>query len=110
MSATPLAILPKVLAVQGAMTMASAHSPRSTCECQVPSRCEKNSLMTGLRVRVLRVRGVMNSLPDGVMTTCTSAPCLMSKRMSRQALYAAMDPVMPKTIFFPFSISQKLFT
>ena len=73
-------------AVAGAMTIASAQSPRSTWLCHVPSRCEKKSLMTGLPVSALRVMGVMNSLPAGVMTTCTSAPRLISRRMSRQAL------------------------
>ena len=69
LSATPLAIFPKVEAVQGAISMASAHSPSFTCECQVPSRCEKNSLMTGFCVSADRVMGVINSLPAGVMTT-----------------------------------------
>ncbi|MBR6975043.1 MAG: DEAD/DEAH box helicase, partial [Bacteroidaceae bacterium] len=40
--------------------MASAHKPRSTCEFHVPSRPEKNSLTTGLRVSVESVNGVMN--------------------------------------------------
>ena len=75
-----------VEAVQGAMSMASAQRPRSTCEFQVPSRCEKNSLTTGLWVSAERVIGVMNSLPAGVMTTCTSAPRLISPRMMRHDL------------------------
>jgi hypothetical protein len=29
------------------------------------------------------VIGVMNSLPAGVITTCTSAPCFTNSRMSR---------------------------
>ena len=78
LSAMPCAIFPSVLAVQGATTIASAHKPRSTCEFHVPSRCEKNSLMTGLWVRAESVIGVINSLPAGVMTTCTSAPRFMS--------------------------------
>ena len=86
LSAMPLAILPRVLAVQGAMSMASAHRPRSTCECHVPSRCEKKSLTTGLWVSALRVMGVINSLPAGVITTCTSAPRLTRPRTMRQAL------------------------
>ena len=51
-----------------------------------PSRCEKNSLTTGLWVRAERVMGVINSFPAGVMTTCTSAPRLMRPRMMRQDL------------------------
>ena len=103
LSAIPFAIFPKVDAVQGAINIASAHNPRSTCEFQVPSRCEKNSLMTGLCVSADRVIGVINSLPAGVITTCTSAPALMSPRIIKHALYAAIDPVIPNTIFFPFN-------
>ena len=36
LSAMACAILPSVLAVQGATSMASAHSPSATCECHVP--------------------------------------------------------------------------
>ena len=104
LSAMPCAILPKVLAVQGAISIASAHSPRLTWLCHDPSRWLKNSETTGLCVKALSVMGVMNSLPAGVITTCTSAPCFMSKRMSVHALYAAILPVMPRTIFLPFSI------
>ena len=73
-------------AVAGAMSMASAQRPKSTWLCHVPSRWEKKSLMTGLLVKAERVMGVMNSLPAGVMTTCTSAPRFTNPRMSRQAL------------------------
>src|SRR5574344_780370 len=104
LSAMPFAILPRLLAVQGAISMASAHSPSVTWLCHVPSRCEKKSLMTGLDVRADNVIGVINSLPAGVMTTCTSAPFFISNRMIRHALYAAMLPLIPHTIFFPFSI------
>ena len=86
LSATPVAILPSVEAVQGAMSMASAQRPSATCECHVPSRCEKKSLMTGFCVKAESVMGVMNSLPAGVMTTCTSAPRLTSSRMMRHDL------------------------
>ena len=37
LSAMPFAIFPIVDAVHGAMSMASAQIPRSTCEFQVPS-------------------------------------------------------------------------
>ena len=104
LSAIPFAILPSVEAVQGATSIASAHKPRATCECHVPSRCEKKSLMTGFCVKADSVMGVINSLPAGVITTCTSAPALMSPRIIRQALYAAIEPVIPKTIFFPLSM------
>ena len=81
LSATPEAILPKVEAVQGAISIASAHKPKATWLFHVPSRCEKKSLTTGFWVSAERVIGVMNSLPAGVMTTCTSAPRLTSPRM-----------------------------
>ena len=74
LSAMPFAILPMVDAVAGAMSIASAHRPRSTWLFHVPSRCEKNSLTTGLLVSADSVIGVMNSFPAGVITTCTSAP------------------------------------
>jgi len=77
----PFAILPMVEAVAGAISIASAHSPRSTWLFHVPSRWAKNSLMTGLLVKADRVMGVINSFPAGVITTCTSAPCLISPRM-----------------------------
>ena len=86
LSATPVAILPIVAAVQGAMSMASAHRPSFTWLCHVPSRCEKNSLTTGFCVSADSVMGVMNSFPAGVMTTCTSAPRLISSRMMRHDL------------------------
>ena len=86
LSATPCAIFPMVEAVAGAIIIASAQRPRATWLCQVPSRWAKKSLMTGLLVRADRVMGVMNSLPAGVMTTCTSAPSLMSPRIKVQAL------------------------
>ena len=86
LSAMPFAILPNVDAVHGAMTMASAQSPSSTWLFHEPSRLEKNSLITGFEVRVESVTGVINSLPAGVITTCTSAPALMNKRISEHAL------------------------
>ncbi|OAV65610.1 hypothetical protein Barb4_03279 [Bacteroidales bacterium Barb4] len=86
LSAVPFAILPMVEAVAGATSMASAQSPKSTWLFHEPSRLEKNSLMTGLRLSVESVRGVMNSLPAGVMTTCTSAPFLTSPLIISAAL------------------------
>ena len=57
-----------------------------TCEFHVPSRCEKNSLTTGLCVSADSVIGVINSFPAGVITTCTSAPCFMNSRIIRHDL------------------------
>ena len=66
--------------------MASAHWPKATWLCHEPSRWAKNSLMTGLLVSADSVMGVINSLPAGVMTTCTSAPFFIKRRMSTAAL------------------------
>ena len=82
LSATPVTILARVAAEAGAISMRSAHSPKDTWLCQDPSRRSKNSETTGFCVRVERVRGVINSLPEGVMTTCTSAPIFMRRRIS----------------------------
>ena len=81
LSATPFAIFPIVAAVQGATSIASAHNPNFTWLFHVPSRCEKNSLITGFCVSAESVMGVMNSFPAGVITTCTSAPLFTSSRI-----------------------------
>ena len=81
LSAIPLAILPIVEAVAGAINTASAHQSEIDVAIHVPSRWAKNSLMTGLLVKAERVMGVINSFPAGVITTCTSAPCFISPRM-----------------------------
>ena len=105
MSATPFAIFAMVEAVAGAISMASAQSPKPTWLCHSPVLAVKNSDITGFWVRDDRVTGVMNSLPDGVMTTCTSAPRFISVRARYTALYAAMLPVMPNIIFLFFNIA-----
>ena len=77
LSAMPLAILPMVDAVAGAITIASAHNPKSTWLFQLPVLAVKNSLINGLPLSADNVTGVINSLPAGVITTCHSAPALM---------------------------------
>ena len=48
------------------------------------------------------VSGEINSVASCVMTTNTSWPCLTSRLASSADLYAAIDPVTPRTIdFFP---------
>ena len=108
LSAIPEAILPNVDAVAGAITMASAQRPSSTWLCHEPLSLLKNSLSTGLPDNVESVSGVMNSFAAGVITTCTSAPSFTNNLTSKAALYAAMLPVTPRTIFFPFIICLKL--
>ncbi len=82
----PCVIFASVLAVAGAMSIRSAHSPSLTCEFQAPFSGSKNSTKMGRRDRVAIVRGVMNCLASGVMTTCTSAPAFTSRRQSAAAL------------------------
>lgn len=65
--------------------------------------------MTGFPVNADKVTGVMNSLPAGVITTCTSAPFFINARTKYAALYAAILPVIPNMIFFPFIPNSKAF-
>ena len=106
LSATPPAIFPMVEAVAGATTMASAHNPSSTWLFHEPLSLWKKSQRTGRPDNVDSVSGVINSFADGVMTTWTSAPSFTRSLTRSAALYAAMLPLTPKTIFFPLSISQ----
>ena len=103
LSAMPWASLPMVEADAGAISIASAQRPRSTWLFHVPSRPLKNSLMTGWELSAESVIGVINSFPAGVMTICTSAPARTNKRVSTAALYAAILPVIPRTICLPLS-------
>ena len=50
------------------------------------------------------VVGVINSLAFSVIITVTFACCLTSNEARLAALYAAIPPVTPSKIFFPFSI------
>ena len=104
LSATPLAILAMVHAVAGATIMASAHRPRSTWLCHSPVLAVKKSQITGLPLRAESVTGVINSLPEGVITTCTSAPAFTSSRRRVTDLYAAIPPVMPNMKCRPLSM------
>ena len=48
--------------------------------------------------------GIDERAAASVMATRTSAPCFVSRRTSSAALKAAMPPVMPSRIFFPFNV------
>ena len=92
----------RVLAVAGATTMRSPQMPNSTwlvhtpaCSSSVKSEC------TGRSINVASVSGVMNSVAPAVITTRTSAPRRFSSRASVALLYAAMLPVMPRTMRLP---------
>ena len=82
----PCAILPSVLAVAGAMSRQSAHSPSETWEFHSPFSGLKNSTRMGCFESVAMVSGVMNCLASGVITTFTSAPAPLSRRQSMAAL------------------------
>ena len=56
------------------------------CEFHAPFSGSKNSTRIGFFERVAIVRGVMNCLASGVMTTRTSAPAHFNKRQSTAAL------------------------
>src|ERR1035438_10344243 len=46
----------------------------------------------------------MNRSASAVSTTRTSQPCLVSRLVSSAALYAAIEPATPNTIFLPLLI------
>ncbi len=48
----------------------------------------------------------MNSVADAVISTRTSAPSVWSRRSSSTALYAAMEPVMPRAMRRPSKASD----
>jgi hypothetical protein len=103
-----------VFAVAGAMSIRSAHSARSMCQVFPVTvkalRSGNVPTMTSCPERVEYVRGEMNSLADSVITTRTSAPALRNSRMTKHTLYAAMPPVTPMRIFFPFNIHPRRFS
>jgi hypothetical protein len=66
--------------------------------------CRESLSKPGCSRKLIAPVGETKSLDEGVITTRTSAPCLVNKRTSKIALKAAMLPVMPKMIFFPFNI------
>ena len=61
------------------------------------------SVMTGCLDKVDRVRGLTKAVAEGVMSTFTLAPDLMSSLVRVAALYAAMLPLTARMIFFPFT-------
>lgn len=76
--ARPLARLPMVFALAGTMTRRSARSARSMWPGFQDCFSSSSETRTGFLERTWRVRGVMNSVADCVMTTWTSWPSLMS--------------------------------
>src|SRR5215813_8389194 len=99
LSQTPYAIFAMVLAEAGAMINISAHEASSTWLSHSPVLASKPSTLTGFFDKTDKVRGVIKSQAEGVITTFTCAPSLMRRRVSKADLYAAMLPVMPRRIF-----------
>jgi hypothetical protein len=66
------------------------------CPIRPSPRSDSTSESTGWRLNVSIVSVPMNSTAELVMSTRTSAPSFCSMRSNSTALYAAMDPVMPK--------------
>ena len=87
-------------ALAGAMTTRVAHEARLMCAMS-QADASNGSWATGARDSTLRVSGVTKRRAFSVGTTRTSAPALTSERTMRQALYAAMEPETPSSIFAP---------
>src|SRR6056297_3433397 len=98
-SAIPLAILPIILAVAGAIRNKSAFLASEICLTSKLSGGLNKLLSTGLWVIDLKVRGLINSVADSVIITSTFAPNLISRLATSTILYAATPPLIPKTIF-----------
>ena len=56
---------------------------------------------------VLKGNGVMNRCASVVSTTCTSCSALVRRLAISTALCAAIEPVTPRTMFFPMLISAR---
>ncbi len=87
LSQSPWVILPRVLAVAGAIRRTSAQRARWTWSFQapLPSRT-KRSVSTGRLLSVASVSGVMKSCAAGVITTCTSQPAFTRSLVRLAAL------------------------
>ena len=85
--------------------MISAHLPSNTWFDQ--ALLLERSNKTGFFESVDRVNGETKSFADAVITTFTSAPALINNLTSMAVLYAAILPVMPNNIFFPFKIKKR---
>src|ERR1700740_1192495 len=86
-------------AVAGAIKRRSALSASSICPgCQL-AFSSKMLVVTGWRGKVCKGRGVMNCVAPAVITTCTSRSCLVNLLAMSAALYAAIEAVIPSTMF-----------
>lgn len=66
----------------GATTMASASRDRSMCAMLLPTRSSHWDVNTGRPDSACIVTGVMKCVAASVITTCTVAPALVSRRTS----------------------------
>ena len=98
-SARPCASLAMTFAVAGAINSKSASSASRMCVGFQPSSSSYRSVMTGLRESVLNGSGVMKRCASAVITTRTSHFCLVNRLARSAALWAAMEPVTPRTMF-----------
>src|SRR5687767_14998432 len=105
LSDLPVAILLRVLQLSGAISITSAHLPSITWLAHAPSSAK--SVSTGFLERVDKVRRETKSAAAFVMITLISAPSRTSRRTRIGILYAAMLPVIPISIFFPFTTVLK---
>src|SRR4051794_985166 len=64
--------------------------------------------MTGLRESVLKGSGVMNFCASAVMTTRTLQPALVRSEARSAALWAAIEPVTPRTTWGDTLISNRM--
>src|SRR5438093_83724 len=104
-SAMPFARREMTCAVAGATTMTSASRPIATCPTARSSCIWNISTSTGRYVSAWNVIGRTNSVAERLMTTCTVAPACVSRRASSIDLYAAIEPVTPRTMKRPRSAS-----
>ena len=103
-SAIPWAILAITLAVAGAITATSAFWARATCSTWNSKFLSNVSITQRLPVSVSKVIGVIKFVACSVISTWTSAWDLTSMLARLALLYAAIPPVTPRRIVFPFNI------
>ena len=95
-SARPAATRASRSAEAGATTTSSAHSPVATCSTAAGSSNTPEE--TGAPETAARAGAPMNRSAASVGTTLTSCPASRSARMTKGALYAAMEPATPTTM------------
>ena len=103
-SPMPEAILPIMLAVAGATTMASPQSFSEICSVEWALAGAKRSLYRLLPDTVSSVTRVTNSSACSVATHRTVCPAFTSRRTSIGDLYAAIPPVMPTITFISANV------